>query len=333
MFVDINTLAAPIVALLRAVGSGQIPAGGANAVLAASARAIETARITARAAADQMGQQWFSAAADTAADQAYDAQRRAQLAVDNGVALAKNLETAAADVQRAMLDLAAILEHFVTEIRPWATVLLAAPTGLLLILESAADHLRQALVVVERARVELEDRKRELRELMGERMDEAGEGPAVSQTARQPEPEFPPSAGRPAYEDPATDDSPHVDGGAWPTDTGAAGAEGSIPGQHQPPPALPKNPPLNDPGGQPGVTGPIPQTGRAAPAPGTTTMTTPPPTTTTPQPTATMPADPPTAPAPTSTRPPDQPGVIEDTPAPAPRPTRVDQPGVIPPDS
>ncbi|WP_169812148.1 hypothetical protein, partial [Nocardia flavorosea] len=336
-------LAAPIVDLLRAIGSGQIPAGGPNAILSASAAAIETARTTARTAADQMGQHWASAAADTAADEAHTAQQRAQLIADNGNALAANLERAAADVQRGMLELAAILEHFVTEVGPWVPTLLTSPAGLVLILESAAAHLRQALVVVERTRTELEDRKRELRELMGERIDqEPTEQPAgPTETGTDPTGTGTQAATGPAVDIPQSSSSAPETGA--PVQTGAAGGaaptpDGLTPEEYRSRPLYPGGP-TPDPTGQPGVTGPIPPAGQQPPArptpqtPGPSATPSAPPSTTpapgTSAPTTT-PSAPPTA-APPPARLPDQPGVIGPAPEVPETPAPVDQPGVIGP--
>lgn len=206
MVVDFQALAAPIVQLLGALGSGVLPVGSPADVLAVSSRTIEATRATAHTAAAQLDAAWTGQAADAALDKADQVQHAAERIAAHGDELAKLLESAAEVVQRGNAELVAIVESFATVAIGMGPMLIT-PAGQAALISAALDHLQRALAVVARVQAELEQHTAKLSSyLEPEDVPAAPEAPATGADA--PAADSAPQTTAPAPSATTTDTTP-----------------------------------------------------------------------------------------------------------------------------
>ncbi|MGW4117493.1 NlpC/P60 family protein [Nocardia sp. NPDC004711] len=147
----VGALAEPIVELLRSFGSGS---GGAAEVLRETSAAVERVRTESRASVDRMSDAWRGRAGDAAVDEALRVQTSAAMASERGRAMAAIVERADAEVAAGRREVEEILRSFTVEVEAMGAAGFTAG-GVAALVESAIDHIGQAMRVVERVRAEL----------------------------------------------------------------------------------------------------------------------------------------------------------------------------------
>lgn len=151
---DAQTLAAPIVQLLTTFGTGVLPGGGPADVLRSSSTAIDSVHALGRAGLTELEASWSGATAAHAADRAVAAQGSAVAISDRGNSIADVVALASADVNAGIVELTRILESFVS-IAVAAAPTLATPTGQIMLIGAAIEHLGRALAAVAKVREQL----------------------------------------------------------------------------------------------------------------------------------------------------------------------------------
>ncbi|MFE3256141.1 NlpC/P60 family protein [Nocardia sp. NPDC059091] len=148
----VGALAGPIVELLRSFGSGS---GGAAEVLRETSAAVEQVRAESQASVDRMSDAWRGRAGDAAVDEALRVQTSAAMASERGRAMAAIVERADAEVAAGRREVEVILRSFTAEVEAMGAAGFTAG-GVAALVESAIDHIGQAMRVVERVRAELD---------------------------------------------------------------------------------------------------------------------------------------------------------------------------------
>ncbi|MFE3222719.1 C40 family peptidase [Nocardia sp. NPDC059228] len=148
----VGALAEPIVELLRSFGSGS---GGTAEVLRETSAAVEQIRAESQASVDRMSDAWRGRAGDAAVDEALRVQTSAAMASERGRAMAAIVERADAEVAAGRREVEAILRSFTAEVEAMGAAGFTAG-GVAALVESAIDHIGQAMRVVERVQAELD---------------------------------------------------------------------------------------------------------------------------------------------------------------------------------
>ncbi|TWS19250.1 NlpC/P60 family protein [Tsukamurella asaccharolytica] len=150
----VAALAAPLRALLETFGSGDLTTAGVDAAI----RAVqaELARVGAQTETTRVtvGTAWTGEDATTAQRTIGEGGTAAGALSQHTGAIRDSVTTAAAAVSRGRTRLQAILDSFVGKAEA-ANPTLLNPTGLIAVLELAAEHLQQALDVLRSVRDEL----------------------------------------------------------------------------------------------------------------------------------------------------------------------------------
>ncbi|MFE2997820.1 NlpC/P60 family protein [Nocardia sp. NPDC059246] len=147
-----GALAEPIVELLRSFGSGS---PGAAEVLRETSAAVEQVHAESRASVDRMSDAWRGRAGDAAVDEALRVQTSAAMAAERGRAMAAIVERADAEVAAGRREVEEILRSFTVEVEAMGAAGFTVG-GVAALVESAIDHIGQAMRVVERVRAELD---------------------------------------------------------------------------------------------------------------------------------------------------------------------------------
>lgn len=153
--IAVDVLARPLTDLLDTFGTGTLPAAGPPEVLAAASAALDAAHAIGKAALADLGGVWTGAAADAAAVKAQQTQVHQVHLSERGTEIAAVLTAASDCVAAGTAELGALVESFVS-VALTAGPALASPTGQIMIVASAVDHLSRALAVVGRVRAELD---------------------------------------------------------------------------------------------------------------------------------------------------------------------------------
>lgn len=150
----IDVLTRPIIDLLGAFGSGEIPTGGPADVIRSSSSALDTVeRIGVNAVAELAGS-WSGPAAVAAIELAGSAHTSAIALADHGNEIATVVDRACEKVQAGIVELNGIVQSFVS-IALAAAPALVTPAGQSMVIAAAIEHLERALAVVARVRAEL----------------------------------------------------------------------------------------------------------------------------------------------------------------------------------
>lgn len=150
----IDVLTRPIIDLLGAFGSGEIPTGGPADVIRSSSSALDAVeRIGVNAVAELAGS-WSGPAAVAAIELAGSAHTSAVALADHGNEIATVVDRACEKVQTGIVELNGIVHSFVS-IALAAAPALVTPAGQSMVIAAAIEHLERALAVVARVRAEL----------------------------------------------------------------------------------------------------------------------------------------------------------------------------------
>ncbi|QRY84472.1 C40 family peptidase [Tsukamurella tyrosinosolvens] len=151
----VAALAAPLRALLDTFGSGDLTTAGVDTAI----RAVqaELARVSAQTQSTKVtvGSAWTGEDATSAQRTIGDGGTAAGALSRHSGAIGTSVATAAAVVSKGRARLQAILDSFVSKVEA-ANPTLLNPTGLIAVLTLAADHLQQALDVLQSVRDELD---------------------------------------------------------------------------------------------------------------------------------------------------------------------------------
>ncbi|MFE3757106.1 C40 family peptidase [Nocardia tengchongensis] len=148
----VSGLDAPIVELLRSLGSGR--GAGAAEVLRDSADAVEQAHARSRDSVDRMYDAWRGRAGDAALDQALRTQTTAATAAERGRAMADMVDRVDAEIEGGRRELQEILRSFRAEVEGLRAGGSSAG-GESAVVESAIEHIGRAKRVIERVRAQL----------------------------------------------------------------------------------------------------------------------------------------------------------------------------------
>ncbi len=148
---NVELLIAPLRALIAALGTGALPAGGALGALAGAHTVLGQAGALTRGAAAETTAGWLGGGGDAAAERAGRSARADLRAGGDGTALAGIVRTASERVRRAHTELTGLLDSF----RAAAAATALTPAGLTALIPIAADHLQRGLAVVTRTQSEL----------------------------------------------------------------------------------------------------------------------------------------------------------------------------------
>ncbi|MFE3984141.1 C40 family peptidase [Nocardia tengchongensis] len=148
----VSGLDAPIVELLRSLGSGR--GAGAADVLRDSADAVEQAHARSRDSVDRMYDAWRGRAGDAALDQALRTQTTAATAAERGRAMADIVDRVDAEIEGGRRELQEILRSFRAEVEGLQAGRSSAG-GESAVVESAIEHIGRAKRVIERVRAQL----------------------------------------------------------------------------------------------------------------------------------------------------------------------------------
>ncbi|MDV6274118.1 C40 family peptidase [Rhodococcus erythropolis] len=153
--IDVDALARPIIDLVDTVGTGVPSASGLDVGIRIASDALEIAYQLGRAALSELASSQSSSTALTAAvTKTEQTQTSTRNLADRGSNIAGVVDEATTSVSAGMTELGEILQSFLT-IAIKAGPTLATPTGQLMLLSAALEHLGRAVSVVERVRGEL----------------------------------------------------------------------------------------------------------------------------------------------------------------------------------
>lgn len=158
----IDTLAAPIRALLDSVGTGSTSATDPSVSVREATAELERTDARLRHALDAAIRDWESTAGDDAQTTLRRHRSETKQTGEDGTMLTAVIEDAAQSVRRAAVELRDILDSFVAAADAMGPALYT-PTGVAMILPAAAGHLQRAVAVSERTRTELDGQSRRLR--------------------------------------------------------------------------------------------------------------------------------------------------------------------------
>jgi cell wall-associated NlpC family hydrolase len=153
--IDLSALAKPILDLLSGFGSGVLPGNGPADALRRSSASLDNIQQAGRGSINELTSTWNGRAGDAAMDKAMKVQTAAATISDRGNNMADVVTSAAAAVQTGQKELDGILQSFVNSITALGPSVVTPP-GLAIAVNSAIDHIGQAVTVVGRVRSELD---------------------------------------------------------------------------------------------------------------------------------------------------------------------------------
>lgn len=153
--IDVDALARPIIDLVDTVGTGAPSAGGPDVGIRIATDALEIAYQLGSAALSELASSQSSSTALTAAvTKTEQTQTSTRNLADRGTDIAGVVDEATTSVYAGMTELGEILQSFLTlAIKAGPTLM--TPTGQLMLLSAALEHLGSAVSVIERVRGEL----------------------------------------------------------------------------------------------------------------------------------------------------------------------------------
>ncbi|MER2222103.1 MAG: C40 family peptidase [Rhodococcus sp. (in: high G+C Gram-positive bacteria)] len=153
--IDVDALARPIIDLVDTVGTGVPSAGGPDAGIRIASDVLEIAYRLGSAALSELASSQSSSTALTAAVTTTEqTQASTRNLADRGSDIAGVVDEATTSVSAGMTELGEILQSFLTlAIKAGPTLM--TPTGQLMVLSAALEHLGRAVSVIERVRGEL----------------------------------------------------------------------------------------------------------------------------------------------------------------------------------
>ncbi|GAA4478503.1 C40 family peptidase [Rhodococcus olei] len=178
-------LTRPLTDLLDTFGTGMMPTDGPPQALEIASAALDSAYAIGKLGLAELGSVWSGAAADAAAAKAEQAQERQVRLSERGTEIAAVLTEASDAVRAGLAELEAIVQSFVSTAVA-AGPALATPTGQLMIVASAIDHLSRGLAVVARVRAELGAHTTAMVELTAPDPALAPADPGAAQAALRP---------------------------------------------------------------------------------------------------------------------------------------------------
>ncbi|BCF82464.1 MULTISPECIES: C40 family peptidase [Rhodococcus] len=153
--IDVDALARPIIDLVDTVGTGAPSASGPDVGIRIATDALEIAYQLGSAALSELASSQSSSTALTAAvTKTEQTQTSTRNLADRGTDIAGVVDEATTSVYAGMTELGEILQSFLTlAIKAGPTLM--TPTGQLMLLSAALEHLGSAVSVIERVRGEL----------------------------------------------------------------------------------------------------------------------------------------------------------------------------------
>ncbi len=153
--IDVDALARPIIDLVDTVGTGAPSASGPDVGIRIATDALEIAYQLGSAALSELASSQSSSTALTAAvTKTEQTQTSTRNLADRGNDIAGVVDEATTSVYAGMTELGEILQSFLTlAIKAGPTLM--TPTGQLMLLSAALEHLGRAVSVIERVRGEL----------------------------------------------------------------------------------------------------------------------------------------------------------------------------------
>lgn len=153
--IDVDALARPIIDLVDTVGTGVPSAGGPDAGIRIASDVLEIAYRLGSAALSELASSQSSSTALTAAVTTTEqTQASTRNLADRGSDIAGVVDEATTSVSAGMTELGEILQSFLTlAIKAGPTLM--TPTGQLMLLSAALEHLGRAVSVIERVHGEL----------------------------------------------------------------------------------------------------------------------------------------------------------------------------------
>jgi cell wall-associated NlpC family hydrolase len=153
--IDVDALARPIIDLVDTVGTGVPSASGPDVGIRIATDALEIAYQLGSAALSELASSQSSSTALTAAvTKTEQTQTSTRNLADRGTDIAGVVDEATTSVYAGMTELGEILQSFLTlAIKAGPTLM--TPTGQLMLLSAALEHLGSAVSVIERVRGEL----------------------------------------------------------------------------------------------------------------------------------------------------------------------------------
>ena len=153
--IDVDALARPIIDLVDTVGTGVPSTNGPNVGIRIATDALEIAYQLGSAALSELASSQSSSTALTAAvTKTEQTQTSTRNLADRGNDIAGVVDEATTSVYAGMTELGEILQSFLTlAIKAGPTLM--TPTGQLMLLSAALEHLGSAVSVIERVRGEL----------------------------------------------------------------------------------------------------------------------------------------------------------------------------------
>lgn len=153
--IDVDALARPIIDLVDTVGTGVPSAGGPDAGIRIASDVLEIAYRLGSAALSELASSQSSSTALTAAVTTTEqTQASTRNLADRGSDIAGVVDEATTSVSVGMTELGEILQSFLTlAIKAGPTLM--TPTGQLMLLSAALEHLGRAVSVIERVHGEL----------------------------------------------------------------------------------------------------------------------------------------------------------------------------------
>ncbi|MCD2133065.1 C40 family peptidase [Rhodococcus qingshengii] len=153
--IDVDALARPIIDLVDTVGTGVPSASGPDVGIRIATDALEIAYQLGSAALSELASSQSSSTALTAAvTKTEQTQTSTRNLADRGTDIAGVVDEATTSVYAGMTELGEILQSFLTlAIKAGPTLM--TPTGQLMLLSAALEHLGRAVSVIERVRGEL----------------------------------------------------------------------------------------------------------------------------------------------------------------------------------
>ncbi|GAA4407224.1 C40 family peptidase [Tsukamurella soli] len=150
----VDTLAAPMYAILDSVGTGDIGSAGIDRAIATLRTQLEQVTAQTRSANVTVGHAWAGSDAGAAQRTIGRGGSSAQAIAAHTGQLGTSLQSAAAVVKQGHSELKRIVDSFVQQGNA-ANPTLTNPAGLIAVLRLAAEHLEQALAVLQRTRESL----------------------------------------------------------------------------------------------------------------------------------------------------------------------------------
>ncbi|MDI9900834.1 hypothetical protein QM716_13335 [Rhodococcus sp. IEGM 1409] len=150
----IEDLFAPLIELVRSLGTGAFPGIDPVGIFNQASTLIDQAMGLSKSAVAEVGQTWNSTGSDAATELSRSAQNSGAELSERGTAISKTTVAAAESVQRGNANLAAIAQSFATTVAAAAPIVWTPP-GQAMLLASAAEHMQAAVAAVTQTRGEM----------------------------------------------------------------------------------------------------------------------------------------------------------------------------------